>query len=223
MPDDTGVRSAWLAALETARERLLSTHARYAFTKGLRNEAVLTDEEKEAKRAKKARKLAELALKGGTFTGFVDDDDEKRMAKVIQDAARQAVTDALEEDAKRVNPKSRPEVVTSSDDDGDKTDHRSDLPDFLKSATIRVKDGKDSNHMTDKVVKMPLAPGGLRGHSVEADRVLDEHVANALVKSISVNRFPRNFDAGDFCVSRYCMAREMFPYEGQRAYGKYAP
>lgn len=225
MPDDTGVRSEWLAALEGARERLLSSYARYAFTKGQRAEAVLTDEEKEAKRAKKARKYAEMALKAGVFTGFVDEDDEERMTKIIQDAARKAVTDALEADAKRVDPTKRPEVITSGviDDDGVKTDHRSDLPDYLKSTTIRVRDGKDNSQLVDKIVKMPMAPGGLRGHSVEADRVLDEHVANALVKSISVNKFPRNFDAGDFCVSRYCMAREMFPYEGQRAYQKYAP
>jgi hypothetical protein len=225
VPDDTGVRSAWLAALEGARERLLSSYARYPYATGLHNEAVLTDEEREAKRAKKARKAAEMALKAGTFTGFVDDDDEKRMTKIIQDAAAKAVTDALEADAKRVDPAKRPDVVTSgapTDDEG-KTDHRSDLPDYLRSATVRVRDSKDNSVTTDKIVKMPMAPGGLRGHSVEADRVLDEHVANALVKAISVNRFPRNFDAGDFCVSRYCMAREMFPYEGQRAYGKYAP
>lgn len=218
MPDDTGVRSAWLAALQAARERMLSTRARYPFTSGLRNE-VLTDEEKDAKRAKKARKLAELALKGGTFTGFVDDEDEQRMAKIIQDAARKAVTDALEEDAKRVDPNKRPDVTTTgtgTGGDDNRDDARNELPEYLRQATLRTKSG-------DKLIRMPMAPGGLRGHSVEADRVLDEHVANALVKSINVNKFPRNFDAGDFCVSRYCLAREMFPYEGQRAYQKYAP
>lgn len=220
MPDSSGGYFEWLAALQGARERLLGSYARYAFTKGLRNEVVVdADAEREARKARKRAKLAEAALKGaGSFTGFVDEEDEERFAKIVADAASKAVSTALEDDAKRVDPNKRPEAITSDGTDT-QDDARAQLPDGLKSVTgIRVGD-----KVVQKTVALPLSPGGLRGHSVEADRVLDEHVAKALVKSINVNRFPRNFDAGDFCVSRYCLAREMFPYEGQRAFAKYAP
>jgi hypothetical protein len=224
MSDDVDGRSAWLVALQSARERLLSSYVRYPFTVGLHAEVVtLTDEERAAKKARKQAKLAEAALKGaGAFTGFLDEDDEARMAKIVADAATKAVSAALEEDAKRVDPSKRPDFAgTKSDDDG-RSDDRSGLPDNLKSATIHVTD-RNGEKIVPKTITLPLSPGGLRGHSVEADRVLDEHVAGALAKSISINKFPRNFDAGDFCISRYCLAREMFPYEGQRAFAKHAP
>jgi hypothetical protein len=223
---DTGdAGSAWLKALQGARERLLTSYARYPYTTGAHAEVVVDqDAEKEARKARKRAKLAEAAqaaLKGaGAYTGFIDDDDEERMAKIVAEAATKAVNTALEQDARRVDPKSRPDHTTATGTDSEgEDDARSQLPDGLKSVT-GVKVG---GAVVNKTITLPLSPGGLRGHSVEADRVLDEHVAKALVKSISINRFPRNFDAGDFCISRYCLAREMFPYEGQRAFGKYAP
>lgn len=221
MSNAPDVRTAWLKALEGARERLLSAYVRYPFAKGLHAEVVTeTEEEKAARKARKARKQAELALRNAnTFTGFLDDEDEERFAKIVSDAASKAVNAALEEDAKRVDPAKRPDhtkATTVEDED----DVRALLPDNLKSSVIHTKQG---DKIIPRTIKLPLSPGGLRGHSVEADRVLDEHVAKAIVKSINVNKFPRNFDAGDFCVSRYCLAREMFPYEGERAYTKYAP
>lgn len=221
MPNDTGERSAWLAALESARARLLNSYARYPFTRGKKCEvSVESDADREARKARKKARLAEAALRGsGAFTGFLDEDDENRMAKLVADAATKAVNTALEADAKRVDPKQRPDA-TAGDGGSDEDDSRSQLPDSLKSAVIQTHEG---DAIVNKTINLPLSPGGLRGHSVEADRVLDEHVAKALVKSINLNKFPRNFDSGDFCVSRYCLAREMFPYEGSRAFAKYAP
>lgn len=182
------------------------------------------DTDKEARRARKARKLAEAALKGSaTFTGFMDEDDEDRMGKIVAEAAAKAVNAALEKDAKRVDDSKRPDIVHADKTKGGENGHddvRSQLPDSLKSITVQNRDG---DRLINKTLTLPLSPGGLRGHSVEADRVLDEHVAQALVKAININKFPRNFDAGDFCISRYCLAREMFPYEGSRAFAKYAP
>jgi hypothetical protein len=179
------------------------------------------DTEREARKARKRAKLAEAALKNaGTFTGFLDDDDEKRMADIISSAATKAVNAALEQDAKRVDDSKRPDFGKAGSQNGasdNEDDARSQLPDHLKATNVQNRQG------VSKTLQLPLSPGGLRGHSVEADRVLDEHVAKALVKAINVNRFPRNFDSGDFCISRYCLAREMFPYEGQRAFAKYAP
>lgn len=183
------------------------------------------DTEKEARKARKRARLAEAALKNsGTFTGFLDDDDEQRMADIISAAATKAVNAAFEQDAKRVDDSKRPDFgkagsqSTSSSDNED--DARSQLPDHLQSTKIEHRQG---DKVVSKTLQLPLSPGGLRGHSVEADRVLDEHVAKALVKSININKFPRNFDSGDFCISRYALAREMFPYEGSRAFAKYAP
>lgn len=221
MPDTTGAGYAWLAALEQARERLLNTRTLYPFTRGLRNESSDEDEkdERDARKAKRKLRLAE-ALKSGVLTGYLDEDDEERMSRIVSEAAAKAVNAALEQDAKKVDPAKRPEIETGSSQGDGPTDSRPELPDYLRSTTIQRTEG---DHTVTKTVKLPLAPGGLRGHSVEADRVLDEHVAKALVKSINLNKFPRNFDSGDFCVSRYCLAREMFPYEGSRAFAKYAP
>lgn len=182
------------------------------------------DKDKEARKARKLAKQAALldliSKSGGAFTGFLDDEDEDRTTALVKAAAAEAVTKALEDDAKRVNPNDRP-VLKKADEKVETDDDRTALPDYLKSAEYSVHDRE--GRPVKKTVKLPLSPGGMRGHSVEADRVLDEHVAKALNKSISVNKFPRNFDAGDFCISRYCLAREMYPYEGERAYSRYAP
>lgn len=184
------------------------------------------DTEREARKARKRAKLAELALKNaGTFTGFADEDDEARMTEIISAAATKAVTAALEQDARRVDDSKRPAIVQgNSDNQSDSStsddDPRSGLPAHLKSTNVQTRQG---DKLVNKTLQLPLSPGGLRGHSVEADRVLDEHVAKAIVKAININKFPRNFDSGDFCISRYALAREMFPYEGSRAFAKYAP
>lgn len=186
---------------------------------------VSADTEREARKARKRAKLAELALKNaGAFTGFVDEDDEAKMTEIISAAATKAVTAALEQDSRRVDDSKRLAIVQGdsdkSADSNSDDDPRSGLPAHLKSTNVQTRQG---DKLVNKTLALPLSPGGLRGHSVEADRVLDEHVAKAIVKAINVNKFPRNFDSGDFCVSRYALAREMFPYEGSRAFAKYAP
>jgi hypothetical protein len=200
MPD-TSPGIDFLDALSQAHERVHDAHNRYAFTRGLLNQVVVDDVEGETEeeKAKRIKKLQKQALKDGkVLTGFVDKDDEKRMAEIIAKAVSDGVTTALEADAKKVDPNKRPDVVAGGEV-GD--DARSQLPANLKG----------------------FVPGGLRGHSVEVDTLVDEHVAKALVKQININKFPRDMDAKDFSMARYCMAVENFPYKGESAYTRMAP
>lgn len=191
---------SFLAALNAARERVLDARARYPYTRGLRNEAAVDDPPETAEQ-RRQRKAAERAQR------------DARTAQLAADAAAQAVKALDEQNARKVDPNARPDFDTADPESG------TPLPDNLKSAAI------PRGPNVGKILQFPLTPGGLRGHTTEGGETVGALVDKALDKHISINRFPRDFDAGDFSMARYCMATELSKntFDGNLAFQKWAP